>query len=260
MIRTEERSTQIAPFSLADGVEELMEICELSWVDIGMGVEGPAAAALNGRLPPSALADIPGGRLKKEAAASWKAMRLHIGRKHNVWIVPAGSVSSYRTYVKQTYFWNLYRSGRGNVAAYPGTSNHGWGLAVDVKTTQMAYLIKKYARMFGWSHDEGARVGEWWHMRYVGGYKVAVKKSTLPKMSVLTPEERKQATILLRERKIAKRNGGWGGKLDPSHLKNATKARSYLESQNQAIHEEAKKTGWSRNNRRVRHTLIHHLI
>lgn len=98
-------------------------------------------------------------------------MRKLIGERHGVWIAPLGPSSSYRTYAQQSYFWNLYRSGRGNVAAFPGTSNHGLGIAVDVATQQMAYYIRRYGSRFGWSWDEGRRVGEWWHFRYVGGYR-----------------------------------------------------------------------------------------
>lgn len=130
--------------------------------------------ASNGNLPGSALAPIPGGQLAKPAALRWNAMRSYIGLKHGVWIAPLGPSSSYRSLDRQRYYWHLYQTGRGNVAAYPGTSNHGWGNAVDVATTTMAYYIGKYGHMFGWSHAEGARVGEWWHYTYIGGGAINV--------------------------------------------------------------------------------------
>lgn len=143
----------------------------------------------NGRLIASELSNIPGGRLRHDAAVAWNDMRDYIGRRHGVWITPTGPNSSYRTYEAQLYFWDLYRSGRGNVAAFPGTSNHGWGLAVDVATQQMAYYIRAYGRKFGWSWDEGQRVGEWWHFRYIGGYKGSyVHKPSLP--NYLTKKEK----------------------------------------------------------------------
>lgn len=86
-------------------------------------------------------------------------------------IKPAGPRSSYRTYRWQQYFYDLWRSGRGNRAAYPGTSNHGLGRAVDVLTTVMAAAIRSIGGKFGWSWDEGQRAGEWWHFRYVGGFR-----------------------------------------------------------------------------------------
>lgn len=128
----------------------------------------------NGRFPDSALAAIPGGRLEREAAASWNAMHDYILKRSGVSIRPLGPNSSYRTYSKQVEYWNNYQRG-GNVAARPGTSNHGWGKAVDVATQQMAALIRQHGPKFGWSWDEGRRAGEWWHFRYVGGY-VAPKR------------------------------------------------------------------------------------
>ena len=86
----------------------------------------------NGRFADSDLARIPGGQLAKEAAANWLAMRAEGGKKLGIWISPLGDQSSYRTYDQQVHFWNLYQSGRGNLAARPGTSNHGWGNAVDL--------------------------------------------------------------------------------------------------------------------------------
>ena len=126
-------------------------------------------AYANGRIPGSALASIPGGRLERNAANAWNAMRQYIGSRTGVWIRPLGGQSSYRDIGGQNYFWSLYRSGRGNVAAVPGTSNHGWGKAVDIATTTMAALVRQHGPRFGWSWAEGRRVGEWWHFTYVGG-------------------------------------------------------------------------------------------
>lgn len=56
--------------------------------------------------------------------------------------------SAFRSYARQVYFWNCYqckvqgRSGccnNGNLAARPGTSNHGWGLALDLQLSSAAY-------------------------------------------------------------------------------------------------------------------------
>jgi len=38
----------------------------------------------------------------------------------------------FRSFQRQVELYNLYRSGRGNLAAKPGTSNHGSGIAVDL--------------------------------------------------------------------------------------------------------------------------------
>lgn len=78
---------------------------------------------------------------------------------------------------------------RGAAAAVPGTSNHGGGVAIDVKTRRdssdpartkavvftgwgdsdrLAFL--KAAKPFGWRDIEGQRVGELWHITYYPQY------------------------------------------------------------------------------------------
>lgn len=114
---------------------------------------------------------IPGGRLWPEAAASWNAMRAAFiaagGRPGD--FVPAGPNSSARGRPAQDYFWTHQPP----PAARPYTSNHGWAIAVDVLTRAAAAFIMAHGARFGWSWDEGQRVGEWWHFRYVGGFKPA---------------------------------------------------------------------------------------
>jgi hypothetical protein len=43
-----------------------------------------------------------------------------------------GSASGYRSFESQQYYWDLWQAGKGNRAAYPGTSNHGFGVAMDL--------------------------------------------------------------------------------------------------------------------------------
>lgn len=109
----------------------------------------------------------PFGVLWPDAAATWNDMRLYIGERHDWWIAPAGDRSHARSRPDQLYFWNHQPP----PAARPYTSNHGWAIAVDVHHPTDAFYIRKYGHLFGWSHDEGARVGEWWHFRYVGTKK-----------------------------------------------------------------------------------------
>lgn len=106
--------------------------------------------------------------LEKKAAAAWNTMRLFLKKKYNIDIYPTGGRSAYRTYAEQEYFWNLYVSGRGNLAARPGTSNHGWGNAVDLATITMRDYISKHGSKFGWKKTEA--FNEWWHYNYVGGF------------------------------------------------------------------------------------------
>ena len=59
------------------------------------------------------------------------------------------------------------RTGGVNVASPDLGSNHEDGLAVDIHPAPIQEWIKKNGRTYGWSWDEGRRVGENWHFRYV---------------------------------------------------------------------------------------------
>lgn len=123
--------------------------------------------AENGKLPSSALRPIAGnGQLEPAAAAAWNAMAAYIYEKTGHKIAPNGPDSSYRPYDRQVYYWNLYQSGQGNPAAYPGTSNHGVGLAVD---SDDAALINEYGAEFGWQKAWSDAQNEWWHFKYRAG-------------------------------------------------------------------------------------------
>lgn len=122
----------------------------------------------NGRLEASSLIEVPGGRLTREAAANWLAMRRKGGQELGIWISPLGPRSSYRTLAEQQYFWNLYRTGRGRLAARPGTSNHGLGRAVDLAAPgPMRRVVDRYGAEFGWRWGEAP--SESWHVTYYGG-------------------------------------------------------------------------------------------
>lgn len=141
----------------------------------------------NGVFSQTDTAVIAGGRLWLEAARAWNDMRaaaIDAGLDPNGF-APNGPQSSARSIAAQQYFW----AHRPPPAAFPGTSNHGWGLAVDVRTRPAAAWILAHGHRYGWSWDEGRRVGEWWHFRYVGGYRP--RPVALP---FLTRDERRWAT------------------------------------------------------------------
>jgi hypothetical protein len=76
-------------------------------------------------------------------------------------------MSSYRTYAEQVYLYRLYLEGRGNLAAVPGTSNHGWGVAVDLAAEWMRSWIDDHGARYGWRKTEA--FSEWWHVNFIGG-------------------------------------------------------------------------------------------
>lgn len=74
---------------------------------------------------------------------------------------------SYRTYAKQQEKWANYQAG-GNLAATPGTSNHGWAVAFDMRWGTDAALkwLHANARRFGFIFDVS---GENWHCTFQEG-------------------------------------------------------------------------------------------
>jgi hypothetical protein len=221
----------------------------------------------NGRLPDSELRAVPGGRLRKDAADSWLAMRTYVGRTKGVWICPTSVRTAYRPYADQEYFWNLYRSGRGALAARPGSSNHGWGIAVDLPSPAMQAAVRDCGHRFGWG-IRGGRLGsdapsEAWHCTYHAGHYPAVKQHR-PKPKphpyrALSDYERHWRNVLVKERRVARRHGGWR-KVDASHLARAVEAKKRLKRRMRNIAKAAEGSGWEKNQRRVRYDYIKRLV
>ena len=105
----------------------------------------------NGRIPSSALTPIGIGshRLYAPAAAAFMKMRAAAAREG----VQIGVTDSYRSYATQVDL--VRRKGlysQGGLAATPGTSQHGWGLAVDVDTNSRGtQWLRENASRFGFS-------------------------------------------------------------------------------------------------------------
>lgn len=116
--------------------------------------------AENGRLPASSLRPIAGeGQLAAAAAAAWNALAQRVYRETGVKIASNGSLSTYRTYQQQVYMKGVY----GSNAATPGTSNHGWGLAVDTDDHE---IVNRYGAPYGWQKAWSDASWEPWHFRH----------------------------------------------------------------------------------------------
>ena len=121
----------------------------------------------NGQLPNAALASIGGGYyLRVDAARAFNAMSADARRR---WGRSITVISAYRSYAKQVYLYQLYRSGRGNLAAYPGTSNHGWGLAVDLTPQWSRWAVDQIGARYGFAKRCSDAQSEWWHVVYNPG-------------------------------------------------------------------------------------------
>lgn len=124
--------------------------------------------ASNGRLPKKDLARIyhPSLELylRKDAAAAFNTMNL-IARRLKVPLYATGPISAYRSYEQQLEAKRLY----GSNAATPGTSNHGWGLAVDIPETKQQIMINQIGAKFGWQKKWSDASWEPWHFKWREG-------------------------------------------------------------------------------------------
>ncbi|MDG6102640.1 M15 family metallopeptidase [Dactylosporangium aurantiacum] len=135
----------------------------------GSAVSGSAAALrgryANGRIPAAALAEVAGTghRLAAPAAAAMEAL-LRTARADGVTI---GITDSYRGYDEQVDLARrkgLYS--QGGLAAKPGTSDHGWGLAVDLDLDAKAQAwMRANAGRFGFTENTPR---EPWHWKFTG--------------------------------------------------------------------------------------------
>jgi zinc D-Ala-D-Ala carboxypeptidase len=137
----------------------------------------------NGLLPQWALCHLPGyparDQLRADAAKAFvdlnAAYRAHFGRKMCI-------TDSYRTLASQQ---RVYYTKPG-MAAVPGTSNHGWGLALDLGCGVQTYRsvefnwLKQHGARFGWVHPSWAEHSpfEPWHWEYEPGTKTQPASGT----------------------------------------------------------------------------------
>lgn len=136
---------------------------------------GSSANPRNGRLSSSELKTLswtPGKRLAPAAADAAAAMNAAYKARFGVNI---RVTDAYRTYAQQV----ALKAAKGNLAATPGTSNHGDGLAMDLGgginsfgTAQHVWM-QANAPKYGWVNPSWAQqTGEKpepWHWEYVGG-------------------------------------------------------------------------------------------
>jgi zinc D-Ala-D-Ala carboxypeptidase len=127
------------------------------------GVPADLARYGNGRIPAGALRTISGTRhrLWAPAATSFDALQ-QAARRDGVHI---GITDSYRSYAEQVDL--VRRKGlysQGGLAAKPGTSNHGWGRALDLSLDGKAQAwMRANAVRFGFVEDVPR---EPWHWDY----------------------------------------------------------------------------------------------
>lgn len=127
------------------------------------GVPTDLAGYGNGRIPESALAPVPGSDERMWAPAAQALGRLRDAAAADG--VTIGVTDGYRTYDEQADL--VRRKGlysQGGLAAAPGTSQHGWGLAADLglDSAGLAWM-RTNATRFGFAQTTPR---ESWHWEY----------------------------------------------------------------------------------------------
>lgn len=125
----------------------------------------------NGRIPLAELEFVGRGALNGEsqylhpaAADAWRKFVAEIHRLAGVVMV---ITEGYRPLALQQHYYNTLPYPQ---AAWPGTSTHGWALAVDMANYQRVRkeLLRDVGQLCGFSFATGDRVQEPWHVEFVG--------------------------------------------------------------------------------------------
>jgi GH25 family lysozyme M1 (1,4-beta-N-acetylmuramidase) len=165
----------------------------------------------NGKLKDSELTNIAGGgRLRHDAADAWNAFARYCKEVHNQTVEvndsyrPLGKPGDWRANRWSQYAaWEKYQAG-GNLAARPGTSNHGLGLALDVPY-QTQKLIANYGSNFGFKKQWSDAPSEAWHFKWKEGHYSGVDKyKTAP---TIKQNDNGPYTVVLK--KLLKKHGFW---------------------------------------------------
>jgi D-alanyl-D-alanine carboxypeptidase len=90
---------------------------------------------------------------------------------------------------------------KGYAAAIPGTSNHGWGRAVDITdmggfNTSRYRALSAVAGYYGWSNAAGRRIGEWWHWEYTYANDQARRRPVPKRLTVTSAQVRAMQRVL----------------------------------------------------------------
>ena len=143
--------------------------------DAPAGVAALVRGYGNGQIPAEALCGVSfarGALFQCDAADALEVLNLAYRAEFGV---DLQVVSSYRTLQAQV----TLKAAKGFLAATPGTSNHGWGLAVDLgnigglgqfDSAQYRWL-EEHAEAYGWHHPRGMEPGgsgpqEPWHWEF----------------------------------------------------------------------------------------------
>lgn len=132
----------------------------------------------NGRLDSSLLCPVPGYPGQSLRCDATRALLMLIDDYEKSTGSTFALTDTYRSYDAQV----RTKAAKGFLAATPGKSNHGWGLAVDLSggmndaSTVAHSWMKLNAHLYGWEHPRWAHLDgektEAWHWEYATSYLV----------------------------------------------------------------------------------------
>ncbi|WP_425414958.1 M15 family metallopeptidase [Promicromonospora kroppenstedtii] len=143
-----------------------------SLLDVVSAFGGSTLGYANGRIPTDVLCPLsfaPGHMLRCDAAERFTALNVEFEEEFGY---PIPITDSYRSYELQV----AVAKTKPHLAAVPGTSNHGWGLAVDLGNPIAGGASDEYVWLrlhgpdYGWDNPSWARLGgakpEPWHFEF----------------------------------------------------------------------------------------------
>lgn len=157
--------------AVASATEVAQTELEKTWAKANELTEKVASYS-NGQIPLSSLVELEtasGQYLRADAALMFgemnTAFKAEFGRNIKM-------TDSYRSYSVQV----ATKANKGWLAAQPGTSNHGWGLALDLSgpeaqwSTEQRNWLVEHSKEFGWISPDWAQSSkpEPWHWEYAG--------------------------------------------------------------------------------------------
>jgi zinc D-Ala-D-Ala carboxypeptidase len=127
----------------------------------GKGIPTELVEYGNGRIPASALENVAGTRFEMWKPAAGSLGNLIAAAKRDG--VTVGITETYRSYAEQVDIARrkgLYS--QGGLAAKPGTSEHGWGMAADLDLDATALTwMRKHAGEYGFTEDTPREPWHW---------------------------------------------------------------------------------------------------
>jgi len=178
----------------------------------GLSLSSPQPAAAwggykNGEIPASALSPIPWAPTRLLQTNAREALSSLNGSFRSAFGRDLPINDAYRDYAGQQEARNYWcsRGACGN-AAVPGTSNHGWGLAIDIGVgisdwrNSIYVWMKNNAPRFSWIHPGWAEPGgahpEAWHWEYVGSLESPPPSDPQPENNPAPKEEDDMANVI----------------------------------------------------------------